>query len=50
MDQKLARDGILKYLEFGLFTLAAQWRVSGPVLMVATAELINTAHKAFSSL
>ena len=49
MYQKLARGGI-EYLEFGLFTLAARWRVSGPVLKVATAELINTADKAFSFL
>lgn len=47
MDEEIARDGVLKNAKAELVTLAARYRVSPPELKVATAELINTAGKAF---
>ena len=47
MDEEIARDGVLKNAKAELVTLAARYRVSPPELKEATAELINTAGKAF---
>ena len=47
MDEEMARDGVLKNAKAELIDLAARYRIPPPEFKEATAELINTAGKAF---